>query len=320
MIKSNATEIDEVAAAWLARRDSADWSETQRAEFDRWLQSSTAHRVAYLRLEAAWQRADRLVVLGAGHVSAPYPGRLSIRRSYAQALAAGVLLALLGAGWLVWRPMGTSYATAVGGLQAVPLTDGSNITLNSNSQIRVEVTAQERQIELRRGEAFFEVARDPTRPFVVMAGNSRVIAVGTKFAVRREGDDVQVIVTEGRVRVERDSRLPPRAPVALLAAGSIARSGDTGVLVQEKSLAEAETYLSWRSGFLIFRDTTLRDAAAEFNRYNTRKLIIGDPLIAGLRVGGNFRSTNVDAFVRLLETGMSVRARREGDDIILQGS
>jgi transmembrane sensor len=199
--------------------------------------------------------------------------------------------------------------------------DGSNVTLNTDSQIRIALTDTERRVELGHGEAFFEVSKDPKRPFVVRAGDKRVIAVGTKFSVRREGDDIEIVVTEGKVRVEdgaagQDSRVGGSADV-FLTPGSIARADDAGVLVQRRTLPEAEEHLSWRTGWLMFRDLGLADAIAEFNRYSARKIVIQDPGIASLKIEGNFRATNVEAFVRLLESGFPVRAEVRADQILL---
>lgn len=161
--------------------------------------------------------------------------------------------------------------------------DGSNITLNTNSQLRVALTASERHVDLHQGEAFFEVAKDRQRPFVVEVGSKRVVAVGTKFSVRRDGDDVEVVVTEGKVRVEE--RVAPKhdgveasasTPV-FLTPGAIARATEAGVWVQRKSVREAEAHLSWRVGVLMFRDQNLAEAVAELNRYNVRQIVIADP-------------------------------------------
>jgi len=340
----SSTQIEERAAEWLARRDGDEWTDPDEGAFTRWLQESTAHRVAFLRLDAAWHHANRLKALGAGLKPGviPPPGdwrhspffsqplaaaqgsqqdfpavqkRKEFRHPY-RALAASVLIAVtLGVGWYL-LPSGPSFRTAVGGLAAVPMSDGSRITLNTDSEVRVAVTETERRVDLEQGEAFFEVAKDPNRPFVVKAGNQRVVAVGTKFSVRRGGDsdDVLVVVTEGRVRVESARTT---APPIEITAGNVARSGDAGVLVQQKPLAEVEVLLSWRSGYLVFKDTTLADAVAEFNRYNISKIVIEDASVAVIRIGGNFRSTNVEAFVRLLEDGFPIRVEQRDQRIVL---
>jgi transmembrane sensor len=366
-------KIDAVASDWLIRRESVAWSSADQARLDEWLNAATLNRVAFLRLELAWEDAKRLKALGAGiagdrppppgrwnltpffdsrasessgndpetvlseaasarptieespYLAAPAAGRakpLGLRqRKLALSAAAALLFAVGGGLYLALAPNGERYATPVGGLASVPMPDGSNITLNTDSQIRIALTDTERRVELGHGEAFFEVSKDPKRPFVVRAGDKRVIAVGTKFSVRREGDDIEIVVTEGKVRVEdgaagQDSRVGGSADV-FLTPGSIARADDAGVLVQRRTLPEAEEHLGWRTGWLMFRDQGLADAIAEFNRYSARKIVIQDPAIASLKIEGNFRATNVDAFVRLLESGFPVRAEVRADQILL---
>ena len=366
-------KIDAVASDWLIRRESGAWSAADQARLDEWLNASTLNRVAFLRLELAWEDAARLKALGAGiandqppppghwnltpffdshasessgndpetvlsepasacptieespYLAAPVAGRakpLGLRqRKLALSAAAALLFAVGGGLYLAFAPNGERYATPVGGLASVPMLDGSKVTLNTDSQIRIALTDTERRVELGHGEAFFEVSKDPKRPFVVRAGDKRVIAVGTKFSVRREGDDIEIVVTEGKVRVEdgaagRVSRVGGLTDV-FLTPGSIARADDAGVLVQRRTLPEAEEHLSWRTGWLMFRDQGLADAIAEFNRYSARKIVIQDPAIASLKIEGNFRATNVEAFVRLLESGFPVRAEVRADQILL---
>jgi transmembrane sensor len=333
-------QIDAAASAWLIRRDSASWSVADQACLEEWLNASTLNRVAFLRLELAWEDAGRLKALGAGVAGdkPPAPGHWNLtpffepqesvaapvrsgRRPF-RFIAAATLVIAIGLGaYLAFAPNGDIYATPVGGLASVPMADGSHVTLNTDSQIRIALSDHERRVELGHGEAFFEVSKDATRPFVVRAGNKRVIAVGTKFSVRREGNSVQIVVTEGKVRVE--DRAPSHGYRAdgsadvFLTPGSIARADDSGVLVQRKTLPEAEQQLSWRSGVLMFRDQSLGEAVAEFNRYNVRKLVIREPNVAAFKIEGNFRATNVEAFVRLLESGFPVRAETQADQIVL---
>ncbi|MBL8266325.1 MAG: FecR domain-containing protein [Steroidobacter sp.] len=216
-----------------------------------------------------------------------------------------------------WSERSPAYSTPIGGLASVPIPDGSEITLNTNSEVRVHVSDAERRIDLKQGEAFFNVAKDPTRPFVVQAGNTRVIALGTRFSVWRNGKDVRVVVSEGRVRLEnRDNRDADTASSALTA-GTVARTRDAKVAVQKRSVAEVEELLSWRSGLVVFKETPLAQAAMELNRYNTRKLIVEDEAIAGFRIGGTFRATNLDAFVRLLKQGFAIDAEEQEGRIVL---
>lgn len=328
-------QIEETAAAWLAKRDGGNWTDADQATLEQWLQASTAHRVAFIRLQAVWQQALRLRVLSAGEqpdALGPSRWRLppfvlrrraqrtaSSPRVHRWAIAASVALV---AGLLAWQAdlfmPRASYSTAVGGLASVPMTDGSKIMLNTNSTIRVAVTESERRVNLEQGEAFFQVAKDPSRPFVVIAGGERVVAVGTQFSVRREADGVRVVVTEGRVRVEPSRGSSEGRPPAELSAGSVARSGGEGVLIQHRAIQDVEDFLSWRRGYLVFRDTTLAEAVAEFNRYTTNRIVIEDEEVGAIRIGGNFRSDNVEAFLRLLREGFEIDVQERGERLVLK--
>lgn len=332
--------VEEIAADWLARRDSGAWSQADQAMFLAWQEESTLHRVAVIRLEAVWQHADRLQALGAGvpRGNIPAPGQWSTRqvperrsgdaigrldgikvwargryKEIGASLVAAVAAIVVG---VFISNDTTTYRTAVSENRVVHLSDGSRVTLNTDSRIHVSLTASERRIDLQRGEVFFEVSKDPSRPFVVYADGRRVIAVGTKFSVMRVQDDLRVVVTEGRVRVVE--RTPDNAePAVELTAGNIARVSEAGVLVREISIPEAEQSLSWRSGFVMFRATALAEAVVEFNRYNERQLVLADPELAEFRIGGHLRLTNLDAFVRMLEQEYPIRASREDDRIVL---
>ena len=345
-------QIEQAAAAWLVRRDREEWNNADQAKLHAWLSASTAHRVAFIRLQAAWQQADRLKALAAGTTKngtllpGHRPGRLQPAKSEAPlsrhenldggvvarhnrrprvpvprmlgaSVAAVCLAAAIVVGWIAWSHQGTSYRTAIGGISAISMKDGSTVTLNTNSDIRVALNETERRVDLERGEAFFEVAKDPNRPFIVRIGDQRVIAVGTKFSVRREPNHVRVIVTEGRVRVEHSEPHQP-ADAALISAGGVAVAGAAGVLVQDKSLSDAEERLSWRQGIVVFRETLLSDAVAEFNRYNTRQIYIEDPALGSMRIGGHFRTHNAEGFVRLLAEAFPIRVEDNESRIVLR--
>jgi transmembrane sensor len=222
---------------------------------------------------------------------------------------------------------GDRFTTVVGGLESIPMSDGSHVTLNTDSEIRVSLGVRERVVEIEHGEAFFEVAHDPQRPFVVKAGGRRVIAVGTQFSVRWDGVELRVIVADGTVRYESHAgdTLPAASPAAgadaiLLPAGSGARTEGNTLQVEQLPATEAERRLTWRSGFLTFRDTPLADAVAELNRYSTRKIVIEDPSIAALEVGGVVRSNDTAPFIRLLERGFGIRADVRADRIVLKAA
>ena len=349
---ASSREIEHTAAAWLARRDAGGWRARDQQLLDAWLDEAVAHQVAFLRLDAAWRQSGRLQALGAGMTDSVVPARGSWthpphgdddvsmaargnarprparnsrsepRHRLLRLFAAAAMLALVVSLALGWRHYTAvdqaAYQTAIGGLREVPLADGSIVTLSSDSHMVVTLSHGERHIDLQRGEAFFAVAKDHARPFVVSAGGRRVIAVGTRFAVRRDAADLRVVVTQGLVRLESDNRPDgERQPTTLLPAGSVATASDAGVVVRSGSIQQAEEYLSWRSGFVSFHDTPLATAATEFNRYNTRKIVIGDASVGAMRVGGNFRWANTDAFVRLLAQGFPIKAQQRGNTIVL---
>jgi len=359
-------QIEQTAAAWLAKRDSGYWQADEQSSLEAWLAESTAHRVAFLRLEAAWAHSGRLQALGAGLPAGTLPARGQWSRapsnrqgagatasagdstpprpgameppelrhlvfaprksgprsrvgSYVGAAAGVVLAVAVGWGWMQYTAVEhASYSSAMGSVRTVLLADGSQATLSSDSRIEVAFSRSQRKIELQQGEAYFEVSKNPERPFVVAADHRQVIAVGTRFAVRRDSADLRVVVTEGTVRLQPGStgNAAP-APPTLLPAGSTALASSHGVLVRAGSVEDAERQVDWREGYLTFRDSTLADAAAEFNRYNVRKIVMGDPQVAALRVGGNFRWSNTDTFVRLLEQGFPVRAEQQPERVVL---
>ncbi len=340
-LNDRSLEIERQASQWLARRDGTDWSPQDQAAFEAWLGASMRHRVEYLRLQHVWKRTSRMKAVGAGIRSPlpPPPGQWNLspffsRREEAaktarsgsrlrfRALAASlVVAAAVGLAWQLWPP-GNTFTTSVGATASVPIQDGSKITLNTDTRVKVSFTETERRIELQQGEAFFEVAKDPDRPFVVAAGDKRVVAVGTKFSVRRDisqaGMGIHVVVTEGAVRVEsvNGDAVENIAPQPL-PAGTVARANRSGLMVQTRPLPQAGEQLAWRRGVLVFRDVTLAQAAAEFNRYNQQKVVIGDAATAQLRVGGNFRTIDVDAFVRLLEQGYPVQTEERKGEIVV---
>jgi transmembrane sensor len=379
-MESTRQQIEERAAQILRKRDSGEWTATDEAELAEWLQASIAHRVAFLRTEAAWEQMGRIKALGAGlprrkvptpeELSAahlrkhprpavsrrdeaieadadPQPGHVAPNprsgrfRRTALATAASMLIGSCVAfgAYQLWFS-GERYTTPIGGIASVPLEDGSLVTLNTRSQVRVMLDDQVRRIDLAQGEAFFEVARDNVRPFVVRAGDQRVIALGTKFSVRRDGDsEIRVVVTEGRVRIEKigaagsgaagigaartastglaSTAVGTAESETILSAGGIARARDTGIVVQNRTPPEAEEMLSWRSGYVVFKDTPLAAAVAEFNRYNAHQIVIQDPAIAGMTLTGKFRATNNETFVSLLEQTFHIHVRHAADSIVL---
>lgn len=338
----NHKAVEEAAAAWFAKRDKGGLGPEDQREFDAWLARDVAHRVAFIRIQAAWNQAQRLKALGAGiergtvpevgawhfsrlfdhqetleRAAQPKPAARHVRRWFAAAASMAVIALVLAWSWRPEFETTTKYHTSVGGLETVPMSDGSTVTLNTDSEIGVALTDRVRTVKLPHGEAFFEVAKDSRRPFVVEAGKMRVTAVGTKFSVWNDADVIRVAVTEGHVLLE--TRNGHGAPPVHLLPGDIARVDRDATLIQQKplSLLEAE-YLSWREGYVVFHEKPLGEALEEFNRYSTEKAVVTDPELAAIKIGGSFRVSNIEAFMHLLAQGLPVRVVKKGGVITLE--
>lgn len=231
------------------------------------------------------------------------------------------------------------YLTGIGEQRTIPLADGSRISMNTQSRLRVRFTEHGRDIELIEGEALFSVAHDPARPFKVHARRTIVEALGTKFSIYLGNSGTRIAVTQGRVRVFENLNPTPvilnpdgllwtdtevfefsQQPEGLVvSAGQEARVshedsfGDFEVETRWVALEELERRLAWVNGNLFFKGETLGEAVGDFNRYNWRKLKIADPAIAGFQLGGQFETTDVSGFLDALKELYGIRATTIGD-------
>ena len=322
---ANETEVEAQAATWLVRRDAGEPSLSQNEAFEAWLAADPRHRAAYLRLEAAWSRADRLsewefggegrltASLGsaddAGEARAPPASFRSPTKAWVIAVPVALVLGI-GIWFLLQYSNWEVYSTRVGGFQRVVLADGSAVELNSGSTLRVRLSAHRREILLSQGEANFTVAHDSARPFYVRAGDTTVRAIGTAFAVLlRDEEQIDVLVTEGRVSVKPSSPMDIAGTTAMLptvVAGEIAVVGRDGAKINRLGALEMARRLAWTKR-LVFTGQTLAEAVAEFNRYNSCRLVIADPAVAELQVGGTFSATDLDSFIVALDRTLHVR-------------
>lgn len=310
---SEHSAIEEQAALWRYRQEQLQWSPAEQAELEAWLEAATAHRVAWLRMSHGWEKVGRLASLRSPEqVPAAHP-RPWRQRWRPAALAASLALAV-GLGSLVaTNSLGRkAYVTEVGGHATVPLADGSKIELNTDTRVRATIEDGERAVWLDRGEAYFEVARDDSRPFVVYAGERRITVLGTKFSVRRDGKRVIVAVAEGKVRVEE---VRATKPPAVVTGGDVVIADPSAMLVTPKSPARVESELAWREGLLKFDKSALSEAADEVNRYNRRKLVVEDEAAGAIRITGSFEAENVDAFARLLRDAFGLNVEENDREI-----
>ncbi len=318
--------VEDSAADWLARRD-AGFTAEEQAEFEAWLGVDPRHFAAIAAMESAWARVNRPRKSGdAGTVIRELAKRERRRRSrrfvVATAATFGVAAALafllLIPGVLQSPPKSNAIVLRP---ERQVLADGSVVEFNASTEIDVAYTAAKRTVSLLRGEALFQVARDPARPFVVKAANVEVTALGTAFAIRHASDAIGVIVTEGRVTVERTNPFPgpgkPKpdpAPVFVQAGEQVivSREADSALRAGRIEPAEIKVALAWRVKRIEFSGTSLADAVALFNGQNRVQLVL-DPRLAEHRVSGIFWSEDPEGFARLLEASFPLRADREAD-------
>lgn len=314
--------IEEQAANWLVRREQPEWSVADEEGLGRWLETSHAHQAAFWRLDAGWRAAERLAA-----VQIPAHRRLlssfSLRRGISPLMAlAASLLIVLAISFLAARHLAgsggaieTVASTPVGGREDLALNDGSRVTLNTATALHAAIGGRERRLWLDRGEAYFQIFHDRKRPFVIYAGNRKVTVLGTKFSVRRDGEKLTVVVTEGRVRIDNAGEQNESA--AIVPAGHIAIAQGQSLLVADRSERRMEDALTWRYGMLTFDQVTLAEAAREFNRYNIRQIRFGDDRAAQIRIGGSFNAKNVDAFAHLLQEAFGLHVVSSGNTITI---
>ncbi|NLS25747.1 hypothetical protein S2M10_07180 [Sphingomonas sp. S2M10] len=317
-----ATPIATEAALWherLARNPEA----APPAAFERWRAADPAHAEAFAQIDAAHASARAL---------AAHPELLALRqatatrvavhraRSAARKQRAGAALAALAlvtlplAGWYAAEHRASApavassetklFSTGVGQRLSMMLDDGSRLTLNTATSVRVAYTPTERHLILERGQAWFEVAKGQPRPFRVTAGAHDVIAHGTAFDVRLDADRTTVLLVEGKVTVGKVAMVPNDLLVA---------RGDRLTLRHDGDARQIE---AWREGLVVFADTPLAEAVAELNRYAPHALVVKDARAGAVRISGAFRTGESAAFAEALETSFPVQSVTRSDGTI----
>ena len=324
------TEIEEEAAQWTWRLDDESITAADQQAFEAWLRQDARHRRVFEEMSKVWSALDGLAEAKhsekiAAFASAPPLARGAMPRWWMSVAAAVLLLVAAGFWWLGQGNEIQTLATAVGQQRNVTLVDGSIVTLNTNTIIETDLSRSLRQIYLRKGEAHFQVAHDRSRPFLVHAGDAVVRAVGTQFEVRLRPDQhVDIMVNEGRVEVQPNTPAgaPPAAGLAsqsatrALAAGEQLSTASTGYAVQRVSPAQLSSEMAWREGAIIFDGESLAQAIAEIERYTEARIVVTDPGVAALRVGGRFRTDDVQGFFQGLEAALPVSVRRTPDGVV----
>ncbi len=300
--RESAEEIEAHATRWVVRTDKGDLDASEQAQLDAWLAGDSRRRGAFARAQAAWMMLDRAQALGSVDrfaFSNADPGMARKGETRRRAILGGVAVAAGFAAFtplLITQGLRTRFDTALGEIRRVPLKDGSLAAINTQTQLAVDIQPTVRHVKLDRGEAWFEVAKDPKRPFLVASGPVRVRAVGTAFSVRKQEGGSEVLVTEGVVEVWSQNADKART---YLAAGQRAFVSDAaGAVAPKVAPLEIDRTLAWRDGQIILDGEPLVQAAAEFNRYNARKVVISDSDMGQQGLVGWFRVNDPEGFAQ----------------------
>lgn len=348
--------LAEQAAEWVVRLQDSNASAQERAEFAAWVRASPLHVIEFLNAKATWEAIsgetmktlptrdalietarsegaevvsladanERTTAAVAASAQQPQYARSSLRRrrrtlvaAACGALAIGGLVS--GGLWTLNRyDNQAEFTTAIGEQETYTLRDGSTVALNTRSHVRLDWSDRYRDVYLERGEALFEVEKDPSRPFRVWTGASMVRAVGTRFNVYRSDRAVTVTVLEGRVEVTPETTKPQAAPAPIaLAAGEQTRiAGDAPI--EKRQLERPEKSIAWQERRLEFERTPLSEVIAEFNRYHRTQLVLEDPALALKRINGTFDAADRASLVGFLEEFENVVIETRGNQLLVR--
>lgn len=298
--KKNIEErIAEEAAGWVARLQSSDATELDRREFQLWLERDAAHLAAFNEFKDLWTDLKDVPIS---------PERLKkLRRSrrtvISNIVAIGLIAVLSGTLYRMGfvDRMRADHYTAVGEVRSVTLADGSRVDLNTDSAISVRYSITERRIELLRGEAFFDVMRNPERPFVVAGADLQAKALGTQYGVRAPYG-----ASLGDVRVEQGS-----VEVTGINDRIVLQSGDVVSLTAQGRLAVTQSDVAnetaWRTGKLVFSGQPLGEVLATLERYRRGRIVVLDKVAAEQRVSGIFDLNDTDQALQVLQDSLPLK-------------
>jgi len=310
------------------------------AAFREWINRSPEHRETLVRLAQVWFTVDHLIEDRIDEIlrAAPdvmtkkgpgllqslvrlYPGRAIVSVAASLILVAAAAFVITAQHFnALTASQKTVYAAAIGEQREMTLEDGTVVRLNTGSSLEVDYAPDERSVRLLEGEAWFDVAHNPNRPFVVYAGDGAVRAVGTSFAVRKRDKVVDVTVTSGRVVLsnvkKNEGAEPSPYPLATLEAGHQASFDERVESVTSLDSEEIDRKLAWREGYLNFDGQPLADVVDEISRYTTVRIVIDDATLRDLRIGGYFPTGDIDTMLEVLEQSFGVAHNWDGKEVV----
>ena len=315
MKAATGSSAKDAATQWFVRMQDTPVPESDKRAFHAWLDADPAHAEAYAELERVWaglDQIDRHDPVPAPPSTAEHRRSAGKRRSLPwMSLAASILLLAGLVGYTTnWPAVLADYRTEPGEQRRVVLGDGSTVHLNTATAASAEFSAHRRSVTLHHGEAYFEIARNPERPFFVKAGSARVAVLGTAFSVKRTSDAVDIIVTKNNVRVSGPARRS-----TIVSAGQTIRVTENGLGTVKQS--RDPPALAWRQGRLVFDTVPLVEVLAELERYRHGQIIVTDRSIESLPVTGSFSIARSDAALEAIEKTLPVRLSRYTDLLIL---
>lgn len=310
----------DAAAFWFARARSGSMTEAERRAFEAWRRSSPRHEREYAKVQGIWN-ATTVIPPERLRALAREPGsrRFASRRNFGIGLGLACSAAVVGGYALPWLLEGQlSYSgmlsTRRGERRQVALPDNSILQLNTATQARVMYYEHSRKVELLAGEITFSVAADAARPFYVDADKTSVRVTGTRFNVRRDGDDVRVAVDSGVVEVSSGHWWSRRTARLTAGQGVDAADGDLAAIRPVNIVA----LLAWQQGQIVFENTPLKQVVQEMNRYSPSAILLSDSRLGQIRIAGVFSIDNPQSFLDLLPEIAPVRilVRPNGGSII----
>ena len=340
------TSINQQACAWIAKLH-GEPSAKDLQNFRAWMAQSPAHKTEVRQLAKLWGELDVLTELAV--VQEPLSTQSTSARLFDKvaalikfsnwnrpltAMVTATLVAVLALPIIIDINK-TTYSTDIGEQELITLRDGSTVLLNTNSSIRVDYSLETRNISLLSGQAHFEVTKDNSRPFNVYVGKGLVRAVGTAFSVYLQPDIIEVTVTEGTIELSAVAPAPaptnqpetePTAPSKTITKLSLVTAGQNATMDQDTSsidsievidAPEIVQKLAWHQGLLRFSGDPLEDVVAEISRYTDLSIVILDPEIRDLRIGGFFKVGETEKMFQALETSFGVRVQRKGKNVML---
>ncbi len=294
------------ASVWLARLRGESRTEEVETGFRVWLAASEENRTAFDSVTQVWDVAG-------GLKRRPERAARPQKAAWRPALLAACLALVCLGGFWQWQQMRfTHYTTEVGELRSVRLTDGSIVQLNTNTRLKARFTNDKRLLVLEEGEASFDVVKDSLRPFLIEAGESQVLVVGTQFDVRWTEGALSVTLADGKVRVidETETDLVPGQRLMIRAAG------------QEPVLdtVNIKAARAWKKGQVVFDSAPLIDALGEMNRYSKRKLVFAGDHAGDYLISGAFRAGDMSQFGRALSDLYGFSMAETESSIVLKAS